>query len=135
MGRPTIYSEDIADEVCRRLAEGESLRSICKDDHLPTKSTILLWVVDQRHESFSDQYRRAREAAGYAHADEITHIARELRDGEIDPQVAREIRGCLAWAAERMAPKTHSPRQEVTGPEGGPVQATVNVRFEEPDSS
>lgn len=125
-GRPSSYTKAIGDEVARRLAEGESLRSICRDDHLPAMSTILLWVVDQKHQDFSDQYRAAREAAGYAHADKVADLPAKLESGEMDAQVAREIRGCLVWAAERMAPKAHSPRQEITGADGQPLQVHIH---------
>lgn len=127
-GRPSSYTEELGDEICRRLAEGESLRSICRDDEMPTKSTVLLWVVDGKHEHFSDQYRRAREAAGYSHADEIVDLVRELREGSLDANVARVMAGNLQWAAERMAPKSHSPRQELTGAGGEaltPPQITI----------
>ncbi len=30
-GRPTLYTEALAAKICRRLAEGETLRSICRD--------------------------------------------------------------------------------------------------------
>jgi len=71
-----------------------------------------LWVVDDR-EGFSDQYHRAREAAGYSHADEALQLRNELRDGLIDPSSAKVILDALKWGAERMAPKKHSQRQEV----------------------
>lgn len=131
-GRPSSYTPELGDEICRRLSGGESLRSICRDSDKPALSTVLLWVVDQKHQEFSSQYRAAREAAGYAHADQITELANELRNGNLDPQVAREIRGCLVWAAERMSPKAHSPRQEVTGAEGAPLNISI-VRYAEDD--
>ena len=34
-GRPSTYGQEIADEVCRRLAGGESLRAICRDEGIP----------------------------------------------------------------------------------------------------
>jgi len=111
-GRPTSHTQELADEICTRLAGGESLRSICEPEDMPAHSTVLLWVVDDR-EGFSDQYHRAREAAGYSHADEAMHLRHELREGEIDPQSAKVILDALKWGAERMAPKKHSPRQEV----------------------
>lgn len=129
-GRPTKYTKKLGDEIAQRLAEGESLRSICRDKHIPSKSTVLLWVIDQEHEAFSDQYRRAREAAGYSHADEIVDLVRELREGSLDPNVVRVMAGNLQWAAERMAPKSHSPRQELTGPDGSPVEINI-VRYGE----
>lgn len=111
-GRPSIYSRALTDKICTRLAGGESLRSICRDSDMPTLSTVLLWVVDGKHEEFSEQYMRAREAAGYAHADRITETVELLSSESVKPEVARVMMDGLKWAAERMAPKNHSPRQQ-----------------------
>lgn len=119
-GRPSIYNEELAQEICRRLADGESLRSICRDDGMPAKSTVLLWVVTPEH-PFSDQYARAREAAGYSHADEMVDLRHRVLSGEVEPNAGRVVADMLKWSAERMAPKRHSPRQELTGPEGKAV--------------
>jgi hypothetical protein len=32
MGRKSTYSKKTADEICRRIAEGEPLRQICRAD-------------------------------------------------------------------------------------------------------
>ena len=111
-GRPTSYNQELADTICQRLAGGESLRSICRDEDKPHISTVLLWVVQDR-EGFSEQYMQAREAAGFAHADRVADLAAIAAEEGIDPQAARAAMDGLKWAAERMSPKRHSQRQEV----------------------
>ena len=127
-GRPTEYTDKLAQEICTRIAAGESLRSICQDDHIPVKSTVLLWVVNDNH-GFSDQYRVAREAAGHSHADEALDLRHRVLTGEIDAQAAKVALDALKWGAERMAPKAHSPRvqQEHSGPDGGPVKTETTL--------
>lgn len=120
-GRPTKLTEKRRTEICERLAAGESLRSICADNHIPHISNVLQAVVDDR-DGFREQYTRAREAAGYAHADKIVEVAYKLEAGDIEPAAARVMLDGLKWAAERQAPKQHSPRQELTGKDGGPIQ-------------
>ena len=46
-GRPSTYSQEIADEVCRRLAGGESLRAICRDEGIPANQPFVcgLWTI------------------------------------------------------------------------------------------
>lgn len=112
MARPTSHSQALADDICTRLAGGESLRAICRDESYPHISTILLWVVQDR-EGFSEQYMQAREAAGFAHADRVADIALMASEEGIDPQAARAAMDGLKWAAERMSPKRHSQRQEI----------------------
>ncbi len=40
MGRPSDYSPELAVLICARIGEGESLRSICRDDAMPALSTV-----------------------------------------------------------------------------------------------
>ena len=111
-GRPTVMTPDTRSKICALLAEGRSLRSICREPNMPAVSTVLLAVVDDR-DGFSEQYMRAREAAGHAHADNVVETANLVQAGELGPNEARAINDALKWAAERMAPKSFSPRQEL----------------------
>ena len=100
-GRPTKYGKAITGKICTRLAEGESLRSICNDDGIPVMSTVMLWLT--KHEDFSEQYTRARTAQAQVHADEITYIA----DHEENIDRARIRIDARKWAAARMEPKKY----------------------------
>lgn len=74
IGRPAVYTEEIADEICRLLASGESLNAICKSEHMPARSTVYLWIVNNTN-GFSDKHARAREAQQWAFADDIVEMA------------------------------------------------------------
>ena len=74
-GRPTDYNEDLAITVCSRLAEGESLASICRDPEMPVRQTIYRWLFDGNHKSFSDRYAEARKIQAETLADELFDIA------------------------------------------------------------
>lgn len=74
-GRPTVYNDQIAMEICSRIASGESVRSICRDEKMPAMSSVMLWLIDGEHELFSDQYAKARKIQAEALADEIFDIA------------------------------------------------------------
>lgn len=74
-GRPSTYSDDIALKVCSEIAAGKSLRRICEADDMPVMSTIMLWLVDGKHQFFSEQYAEARRIQAEALADEIFDIA------------------------------------------------------------
>ena len=75
MARPTIYSDELATTICARIASGESVRSICLDDDMPVKSTVMLWLIDGEHQFFSDQYAKARQIQAETLADELFDIA------------------------------------------------------------
>ena len=74
-GRPSIYTDDLADEICQRIADGQSVREICRADDMPAMSTVFRWLSDPRYITFREQYARAVEARAEYHADEILDIA------------------------------------------------------------
>lgn len=134
-GRPSKYDPALADEIASRLAAGASLRSICQDEHIPHIATVLRWVVTQDH-PFREHYTWAREAQGYAHADRSVDVVDKVLSGELDDKAARVALTGLHWAAERMAPKKHSPRQELTGPEGRAMEVNrIEIVPGAPDAS
>jgi len=111
-GRPTIYTDELANEICERIAGGETLRSVCRDDRMPVVSTVLLWAVRNRS-GFSEQYRAAREAQGYSDADRIRELVDMVIDGDIDPPNAKVAIDAYKWTAERNAPKVYGPKQSL----------------------
>lgn len=82
-GRPSTYSRDLADEICRRLSEGRTLRDVCRDTGMPAESTVRTWALDDR-EAFSAQYARAREIGYHAMADELLEIADDGRNDWVE---------------------------------------------------
>ncbi len=75
MGRQATYSEDVAVLVLERMAAGETLRGICRDDGMPAASTVRYWVVTDQPVGFAERYARAREAQAEAWSDEIVEIS------------------------------------------------------------
>jgi hypothetical protein len=75
VSRPSDYTQQIADVICERLADGESLRSICKSDSMPDKATVFRWLYV--NEAFRDQYARAREEQAESYVDEMVSISDE----------------------------------------------------------
>lgn len=92
-GRPTDYSEAITSRILTRIMDGESLRTICLDDDMPTRSTVHLWLA--KHQDFSDQYAIARDRQADTIFDEILDIA---DDGSNDWMEKRDDEGAsLGW--------------------------------------
>lgn len=85
-GRPSEYTEAIADRICEELANARSLRSICLDDGMPHQATVFRWLADERYSAFCEQYARAREAQADAIADEMLDIA----DDAVNDYVEKE---------------------------------------------
>lgn len=77
-GRPSDFSQETADKICERLADGESLRKICDSEDMPNKATVFRWLA--AHSEFRDQYAHAREAQADALFDEAIDIADDARN-------------------------------------------------------
>lgn len=73
-GRPSLFTAEIAAQICQRLSDGRTLRDVCRDGDMPHESTVRLWATEDR-EGFSTQYARAREVGYLAMADETLEIA------------------------------------------------------------
>ncbi len=80
-GRPSSFTQAKADEICRRLEGGMSLRAICQADDMPERHTVFRWL--DANENFRSQYAHARERQADALFDEILDIADQARMGEI----------------------------------------------------
>ncbi len=67
------WNESLENEIIDRLANGQSLQSICEPDHMPAPSTVLGYV--ERNASFAERYARAREHQGTVLLDQCLRIA------------------------------------------------------------
>jgi len=75
MGRPSLYTEELAKTICDRISVGESLRTIAKDPEMPSGTTIVNWLMDRNKKSFLVQYARARDIQAELMFDELLEIA------------------------------------------------------------
>ena len=102
IGRPSTFSIALADEICRRLANGESTRQICMDDHMPDWSTLYGWLNDESNnpdrERFTMRYARARDSWLESLAQEMLSIGDEGQNDYMDRETAR---GRLIRTADR----------------------------------
>ena len=115
MGRPSRYSQKIADDICERLANGESLRRICLTPNYPRQATVFRWLAS--HDEFREQYRVAREAQADTLADEIIDIAdgkRAAYEGT-DADVQRDKLSVYArqWVAAKLKPRTYGDKTQL----------------------
>lgn len=128
-GRPGSYNPEIADEIVHRLAEGEALIAICRDAHMPARSTVHGWYIDDV-EGFAAKYARARDAGLERMAEETIEIADDSGldvvmtddgprpDGEVINRAKLRV-DTRKWLLSKLAPKRYGDRLQ--------VDATVSV--------
>lgn len=119
----STYTAELGADICARISEGEPLVSICRDETMPSYTTVMGWL-NRNVDGFAESYVRAREAQADADADAITDIGRRAITGEIEPSAARVAIEAYKWSASRRAPKKYGDKitQEHTGTDGGPIQ-------------
>ncbi len=104
-GRPTQYTDEIADLICSRLETGESLFAICKEEQFPAESTVRNWALTDRA-GFSAKYTRARDLGLDARADRVLEIARSSSGPEDVPRARLEF-DAARWYLSKLAPKRY----------------------------
>lgn len=77
VGRPCIYTTELGKRLCNELIKPRTLLEISKEDWAPTRSTIYLWLLDNKE--FSDMYAIARALQADALVDEILLISDDSR--------------------------------------------------------
>lgn len=119
MGKPTAFDQTTADSICERLADGESLRTICANDDMPSKAAVFRWL--HAEPDFADQYARAREAQAEALADEIVDIADAAG---ADPQLGKLRVEARKWVASKLKPKRYGDRTLLGSDPENPLPVT-----------
>ena len=118
---PEGYGQETADLICERLADGESLRKICRDEDMPTTSTVCKWLG--RNADFAEQYARARELQADSLFDDILDIADKgalALEGADDRRIQIDAR---KWMAGKLKGKYSDKVKHVGGDDGdAPIQ-------------
>src|SRR4051795_1213338 len=114
----SVYTSALADTICERLSEGESLRSICRDPGMPTEGAVRAWARENR-DGFAPRYRLARELQLEFWADQIVEIADASASDPRDRQVRIDTR---KWLMSKLAPRRYGDRLLVAGEAESPIR-------------
>ena len=113
-GRPSSYTQEIADTVCQRIAEGESLRTMCRDDdEMPSERTVYRWL--NANEAFCQQYACARKTWADAQIEEIIAVSKDVDLKADDKRVQIDT---LKWAMGKLNGKYSDKVKHVGGDDG-----------------
>jgi transposase-like protein len=144
-GRPTTYTSELTDNICERLAAGESMRSVSRDEDMPAMSTLFKWL--REHKEFSEQYAKAKEESADALVEDMLDIADNqveqplivdgqpvkadgktvmIKDGP-SVQHARLRVDTRKWAASKLKPKKYGDKLDLN--HGGNLTVSFNMGF------
>lgn len=117
-GRTTTYTPATAELIAARLADGETLSSVCRTPGMPSRQTVHQWRM--RIPAFNDLYMRAREIGMEAMSDDMLTIADDDTGDMVDgaPNSANVQRSRLMvdtrkFLLAKLAPKVYGDRVEV----------------------
>lgn len=135
MGRPTDYTEEIADKIVLEFSTtNKSIRTVCKEIGI-SPVTLYNWMDD--NEEFMKRYVRAREAQADLLAEEILEIADASNNDtmtvnkngkEVEVENTEWVNrsklkiDARKWIASKLKPKTYGEKSTVD----------TNVKFETP---
>lgn len=138
MARPTKKTPEVLDEIERRIGDGEPLRAICREEHMPAWQTVYEWLAADTE--FSRRIAHAREVGYDAIAEEAliisdtpvegvrtkitadgVELVREDMLGHRKLQIETRLKLLAKWS-----PKKYGEKQtlEHTGPDGKELPTT-----------
>ena len=130
MVMPTKYSKQMVKDICDRLANGESIRSICRDTDMPTWETIRTWL--RKKDGFQEEYSRSKqEGIEYMLGDNRAKALETLErakqgKGKVGLEEAAVLKLLMhdtRWTAGKLVPKVYGDKtqQQITGADDGPL--------------
>jgi len=139
IGRPSKYTPELAKEICERLSDGEPLRQICRDNHMPAWTAIYAWAAQDK--ALSERIAQAREQGYDAIAEDLLAIADTPLMGETETSSANgltitrqdmlghrklQIETRLKLLA-KWNPKKYGDRQILAGDKDNPVEVKADL--------
>ena len=139
MGRPSKYTPELAAEICERLSDGEPLRQICRDNHMPAWTAIYAWAAIDKQ--LSERIAQAREQGYDAIAEDLLAIADTPLMGETETSSANgltitrqdmlghrklQIETRLKLLA-KWNPKKYGDRQILAGDKDSPLEMKADL--------
>lgn len=139
LGRPSGFTQELAEEICGRIVQGEPLVKICRDDHMPDVVTVYRWL--SRYPDFCNMYTKAKDEQADTLAEEIQDIADQMPMEKTDGNGNTSFDGAYIqwmklrvdarkWTAARLKPRKYGDRVALAGDEQNPLklEATVEAK-------
>lgn len=119
------FSQAVVAKICERIADGKSLRAVCKAADMPARATFLEWAAKR------DDVRALYEQAIADREERYFEQVIEIADSGRDPAKTRVQVDARKWVLARMNPKKYGDRMtnELTGAGGGPIESNMTVTF------
>jgi hypothetical protein len=148
LGRPRVLTKALKEEICTRIMDGQTVRTICADGHMPAERTVYRALAAEGEDEFRQQYVRAREIQLMRWEDDLLEIADDGRNDWVEKRnAAGEVIGWTVngehiqrsrarletrkWLMSKRAPKKYGDKieQTVLEPNGSTIPHQRTYRF------
>jgi hypothetical protein len=136
------YSEPLGLAICKRIAKGETLKSICKLPGMPDDSSVRAWAMERA--DFAPHYARARVLQAHAWAEGAVDVARDagaeivLDEGLPTQRVVRVVTheaighaklivDTMKWFASKALPKVYGDKLPELAPLEGRALTDMSI--------
>lgn len=108
-----MYPPETAARICERMADGESLRAICRDEGMPGLSTVMRWADEDP--VFREQYARAMSLRADAKFEELDDVSEDavLSDSAVRIAGLRLKADNIKWQLGKMSPKKYGEKLDL----------------------
>lgn len=115
------------EQILARMAEGESLRSICKTEGMPTASAVIQWGYSDPE--WAKHYAHAREAQADALFEDLAEVAEAALTAETAVEVAarRLVVDTHKWRLSKIVPKKYGEKLELAGDKENPLHVVSKI--------
>lgn len=117
------WPTSIREDILKRIAHGESLRAICRDDGMPGISTVYEWI--EADSDFRNKYAGARARQADTLVDSFDDLESQVLSGELKPDAAKVVLWSRQWRAAKLRPKVYGEKLETTHEIGESVSKVV----------
>ncbi len=111
-GRPTLYNKELTNKICEQIADGKSIRTICKAEDMPGMSTIFTWLGE--NQEFQEQYTRAKSMQSDAFIEDMLDKTENVSTDKDSIAKARLQVDTMKWIASKLKPKVYGDKVDVT---------------------
>lgn len=108
---------DAKDELLLRVAEGESVFTICQDTHMPARASVYKAIREDAQ--FKQEYEAALDQRADKYVEQIADLSRQMQDRAAMGASNEEVTALkahinsLQWIAARLNPKKYGDKQQL----------------------
>ena len=140
-GRPSKYTKELGDAVCKKIGDGFSMRTVCAPDTMPDMSTVFRWIRED--DEFRKQYVLATEERTESHSEALLEMGEEAieKAQDVDPKASGAVVQAyklkadnLKWSMSKMKPKKYGDKLDLTSGGDRLPQPIISLDVQRNDS-